>query len=71
MFPELAAAITSRRYTFEAFCTLTGFDDIQFWNAITGKRVFEQWEIVEIRTALNLTDDEVMKIFFPAALAQI
>lgn len=71
VFPELAAAITSRRYTFMSFCEAVNFNYQKFWNAITGKREFEQWEIVTIRTALNLKDDEVMKIFFPAALAQI
>ena len=71
VFPELAAAITSRRYTFEAFCTSAGLDYPKFWNAITGKREFNRHEIITIRSALNLPDEEVMRIFFPEALAQI
>ena len=71
MLSKLAKAITYRRYTFEAFCEMTGLNYAKFWNAITGNREFTQHEIVTIRTVLDLTDDEVMKIFFPAALAQI
>ena len=71
VFPELAAAITSRRYTFDAFCTFTGLDYTKFCNAITGSREFTQCEIVTIRSALNLTDEEVANIFFPATMTQI
>lgn len=70
-FPDLATAITSRRYTFEAFCKLAGLNYAKFWNAITGSREFTQHEIVTIRSELNLSDDEVKTIFFPAALTQI
>lgn len=71
LFPELATAITSRRYTFEAFCTFAGLDYHDFWDAITGYREFVLHEIVSIRSALNLTDEETMSIFFPEFTAQI
>ncbi len=68
---KLAAAITGRGMTFKTFCTMTGLDYRRFWNALTGKREFTQEEIVTIRTALELTDGELMEIFFPEAVAQI
>lgn len=68
VFPNLAMAITSRRMTLEKFCEIAGLAYQEFWYAITGKREFRQWEIVKIRVALNLTDDEVMEIFFPSSV---
>lgn len=64
-FSALATAITSRGMTLEAFSESIGIKSASFWKAITGKREFVKWEIVKIRVSLQLTDDEVMKIFFP------
>ncbi len=68
VFPKLATAITSRKMSLENFCEKAGLVYHEFWNAMTGKREFRQWEIVKIRVALNLTDDEVMEIFFPSSV---
>jgi hypothetical protein len=77
MLPELAAKITYKGFTFDRFCEQTGLNSKRFWKALIGKREFMQWEIVVIRSELNLSDDDVREIFFPefeekpAALAQI
>ncbi len=68
---KLAFAITSKKITVEAFCKLIRMNYQKFWNALTGKREFVQQEIVAIRTALNLSDDEIIEIFFPEFMAQI
>ena len=65
---KLAAVITYRGLTFEAFCKIAGIDYKNFWTAIIGKREFVLWEMVSIRTALDLTDDQTREIFFPEAV---
>ncbi len=64
---KLAAAITTRGMTFAQFSESIGMEFTKFWNAITGRREFVQWEIVKIRSALKLTDEEAEEIFFPGS----
>lgn len=68
---ELAALITSKGMTFTVFCENAGLNYEHFWESMIGKREFVQHEIVTIRNILNLSDDETMRVFFPAALARI
>ena len=68
---KLAAAITGKGFTFDRFCTMAGLDCRRLWNGLTGKREFTQEEIVTIRAALDLTDGQLMDIFFPEAVTQI
>lgn len=65
VFPMLVEAITNRKLTFDRFCELAELNISKFMDALTGKREFMLHEIVAIRTALNLSDDEVRGIFFP------
>ena len=65
VYPLLATEISSRGITFDRFSEMIDVNPDDFWRALTGKRSFEQWEIVEIRSALNLSDNKVEKIFSP------
>lgn len=64
-FTRLAYAITYRGFTFEQISDITGIRLKRIWNILTGKSEIEQCEIVAIRSALDLTDDETMAVFFP------
>ncbi len=68
---KLAAAITTRGVLFKELCSMTGMNFNHFWKALTGECEFVRSEIVTIRTVLDLTDDEVLDIFFPEVTLQI
>lgn len=71
IYPALARAITGQGMTFDRFCDSTGLNYGKFWKALTGQREFVCSEIVAIRTALDLSDNEVNEIFFLESMAQI
>ena len=64
-FTRLAYAITYRGFTFEQISDMTGIRHKRMWSILTGKSDIEQCEIVAIRDALDLSDDETLKVFFP------
>ena len=64
-FTRLAYAITYRGFTFEQISDITGIKLKRIWNILTCRSEIEQCEIVAIRTALDLSDDETRKVFFP------
>lgn len=65
VFTKLTAEITARGITFDRFCKHIGMSKKRFMDKVTGKKEFMQPELVSIRCALNLTDDETRDIFFP------
>ncbi len=65
VFTKLTAEITTRGITFDRFCKHIGMSKKRFMDKVTGKKEFMQPELVSIRCALNLTDDETRDIFFP------
>ena len=71
VYPQLAEAITSRKITFERLSDMTGIKTKRIADILTGKAEIVQLEIVAIRTALNLSDDETMGIFFPESVGNV
>lgn len=64
-FTRLAYVITNNGFTFEQISDMTGIKVKRLWNILTGKSEIVQCEIVALRRALDLTDDETMAVFFP------
>lgn len=67
-FTSLVTAITSRGMTFEALSDVTGINVNRIYEVLSDQDEIVQWEMVAIRKALKLTDEETKKIFFPESI---
>lgn len=67
--PELKAAIARKGYTIPTLAEAIGISKKTLYMKINGDTSFTQKEISAIATALNLTNDEIIMIFFAEKVA--
>lgn len=61
---KFRGAIVSRGYTVDAIADLVGINQATLYRKINGTSEFTRQEIQTIRLALDMSDEEVMNIFF-------
>ncbi len=67
--PELKAAIARKGFTIPTLAEAIGISKKTLYMKINGDTSFTQKEISAIATALNLTNDEIIMIFFTEKVA--
>lgn len=68
MYDRLKGAIYRAGYTIETFSKEVGIHPLTFSRKMRGLRQFTVGEIRRIRDILNLTDEELLDIFFNSDL---
>lgn len=67
----LAAAITSKGYSFESFSMTAGLSLDRLRESLNGQREFTLDEMEKISKVLEFSDDQIREVFFPAAAKEV